>query len=85
VTSVEPALRAELTLTSDLPARVVVNGKALGTTPVRTTWRIGSAQVVFESLGDFNERLKTTVEINARTPLGLHAVFRRARPVVLRR
>lgn len=73
---------AILDLTSDLPARVSVDGRLLGATPVRdATQAPGRHRVRFVS-SDLGETVEAGIELSKGATLGVHAEFTRATPAV---
>jgi eukaryotic-like serine/threonine-protein kinase len=77
-----PGGSATLVLTSDVPARVMLGGQTLGTTPLRGVRRPpGRYRVTFAS-ADLEERVATVVEVGSGQTLGVHAEFTHATPAI---
>jgi hypothetical protein len=69
-------------LTSDLPARVVVDGAAAGTTPIRSLRRPAGAHVIVFSSVELGERLTASVDAKPGQSVGVHAEFTRPTPML---
>jgi serine/threonine-protein kinase len=73
---------AVFSLTSDLPARVVVDGAAAGTTPIRSLRRPAGAHVIVFSSVELGERLTANVVAKPGQTVGVHAEFTRPTPML---
>jgi eukaryotic-like serine/threonine-protein kinase len=78
----EVSLLGRMTFTSDLPARVIIDGSPVGTTPVRQIGRAAGRHRVTFQCTELDEALSTTVELRAGGSAAVHAEFTRAVPVV---
>jgi eukaryotic-like serine/threonine-protein kinase len=76
----DAAPSARLSLTSDPPAQVKIDGALLGRTPLlHVPLRPGRHRVLFTSVA-LGEQLETSVELEPTRPLGVHADFTSATP-----
>ncbi len=73
---------AVFSLTSDLPARVVVDGASAGTTPIRSLKRPPGAHVIVFSSVELGERLTASVDAKPGQTVGVHAEFTRPTPML---
>jgi hypothetical protein len=82
--STEEATKASATIsvTSDLPARVTIDGAPAGTTPLRGLKRAPGRHVVGLVSIELDERLSATVDAKAGTGLAVHAEFTRPVPML---
>jgi len=74
---------ALLTVTSDLPARVTIDGAPVGTTPLRAVKRSSGRHVIALVSIELDERLSATVDARPAATLVVHAEFTRPVPVLL--
>jgi serine/threonine-protein kinase len=77
-----PKASATLSVTSDLPARVTIDGVAAGTTPLRALKRAPGRHVVGVVSIELDERLTATVDATSGAALAVHAEFTRPVPVL---
>jgi hypothetical protein len=76
----EAAPAARLSLTSDPPAQVKLDGAALGRTPLMNVpLRSGRHRVLFSSV-ELGEQLETSIELDPTKPRSVHADFTSATP-----
>jgi hypothetical protein len=73
---------ATISVTSDLPARVTIDGAPQGTTPLRGLRRAPGRHVVGLVSIELDERLNATVEAKPGGALAVHAEFTRPVPVL---
>ncbi|HEX4338231.1 MAG TPA: serine/threonine-protein kinase [Polyangiaceae bacterium] len=73
---------ATLSVTSDLPARVTIDGAPAGTTPLRGVKRAAGRHVVSLVSIELDERLSATVDAKPAASLAVHAEFTRPVPVL---
>jgi hypothetical protein len=72
---------AVLTITSDLPARLTIDGAPAGVTP-RTVKRAPGHHVIGLASIELDEHLSATVDAKPAATLSVHAEFTRAVPVL---
>jgi serine/threonine-protein kinase len=73
---------ATFSITSDLPARVTIDGAAQGTTPLRGVKRAPGRHVIGLVSIELDEHLTATVDAKPAAALTVHAEFTRSVPVV---
>ena len=84
VADVEGESRASATLviTSDLPAKVTIDGAPQGATPLRSVKRAPGRHVIGLSSIELGERLSATVDAKPGSTVAVHAEFTRPVPVL---
>jgi serine/threonine protein kinase len=73
---------ATFSITSDLPARVTIDGAAQGTTPLRGVKRAPGRHVIGLVSIELDERLTATVDAKSGATLTVHAEFTRPTPAI---